>query len=119
MEFLQSILIIVQLVAALGVIVLVLLQQGKGADMGAAFGSGSSGSIFGASGSSNFLSRTTAILAAIFFVSTLGITFIGANKAKDAGVLSHPTVVTPKDASVATPPAPQEPVTPKDGTVPK
>ena len=119
MEFLQSILIIVQLVAALGVIVLVLLQQGKGADMGAAFGSGSSGSIFGASGSSNFLSRTTAILAAIFFVSTLGITFIGANKAKDAGVLSAPSAAAPKDAPAAAPAAPQESVTPKDGTVPK
>ena len=116
MEFLQSVLIVVQLVAALGVIILVLLQQGKGADMGAAFGSGSSGSIFGAAGSSNFLSRTTAVLATIFFLSTLGITFIGANKAKDAGVLSAPVTTAPKEAPVT---APQEPSAPKDGAVPK
>lgn len=119
MELLQSILIVVQIIAALGVIVLVLLQQGKGADMGAAFGSGSSGSIFGASGSSNFLSRATAILAAIFFISTLAITFIGANKAKDAGVLSAPVSAVPKDEPAVAPAAPQAPVVPKDGSVPK
>ncbi len=54
----------------------VLLQHGKGADMGAAFGSGSSGSLFGAAGSANFLSRTTAVLAAVFFVSSLGLTYL-------------------------------------------
>ncbi|MEY3943220.1 MAG: hypothetical protein RLZZ133_910, partial [Pseudomonadota bacterium] len=70
-----NLLIIVQVVSALAIIVLVLLQQGKGADMGAAFGSGSSGSVFGASGSSNFLSRATAVLAAIFFTTTLGLSY--------------------------------------------
>jgi len=119
MEFLQSVLFVVQLVTALGIIVLVLLQQGKGADMGAAFGSGSSGSIFGASGSSNFLSRTTAILATVFFLSTLGITYLGANKAKDAGVLSAPVTTVPKDAPATAPAAPQESAAPKDGAVPK
>ncbi|MGA0993058.1 MAG: preprotein translocase subunit SecG, partial [Burkholderiaceae bacterium] len=72
MPWYTNLLIIVQVVSALAIIVLVLLQQGKGADMGAAFGSGSSGSVFGASGSSNFLSRTTAILAAVFLTTTLG-----------------------------------------------
>ena len=64
--WLATLLTIVQVVAALGVIILVLIQHGKGADMGAAFGSGSSGSLFGATGSANFLSRTTAALAAVF-----------------------------------------------------
>lgn len=79
MAWLSGLLNILQVVSALGIIVLVLLQQGKGADMGAAFGSGSSGSVFGASGSANFLSRTTAILAVVFFTSTLGLSFL-ANK---------------------------------------
>tara|TARA_E500000331_G_scaffold331956_1_gene354746 strand:- start:733 stop:1104 length:372 start_codon:yes stop_codon:yes gene_type:complete len=73
---LYTILITAQLISALVTIALVLLQQGKGADMGAAFGSGSAGSFFGASGSANFLSRTTAITATIFFSSTLGLAYI-------------------------------------------
>jgi len=65
-----------------------LLQHGKGADMGAAFGSGASGSLFGASGSANFLSRTTAVLATVFFCSTLALTYLGSYHAKpSAGVL--------------------------------
>ena len=67
MEWLKTLLMVVQIISAIGIIGLVLVQQGKGADMGAAFGSGASGSIFGATGSSNFLSRTTGILAAVFF----------------------------------------------------
>jgi preprotein translocase subunit SecG len=66
-----------QLLAALTMIGLVLIQHGKGADMGASFGSGASGSLFGAAGSANFLSRTTAILAAVFFLSSLGLTWFG------------------------------------------
>ncbi len=76
MALLYTILITAQLISALVTIALVLLQQGKGADMGAAFGSGSAGSFFGASGSANFLSRTTAITATIFFSSTLGLAYI-------------------------------------------
>ncbi len=71
---------------AVAIVVLVLLQQGKGADMGAAFGSGASGTLFGARGSASFLSRTTAILAALFFLNSLALTyFSGAsdNKKKD------------------------------------
>ena len=63
----NTIAIVLQILSALGVILLVLLQHGKGADMGAAFGSGASGSLFGASGSANFLSHATAVLAAVFF----------------------------------------------------
>jgi len=68
--------VVLQVLSALGVIVLVLLQHGKGADMGAAFGSGASGSLFGATGSANFLSRTTAVLATVFLVTTLGLAFV-------------------------------------------
>ncbi len=67
----------VQMLAALGMIGLILLQHGKGADMGAAFGSGASGSLFGASGSANFLSRATAVLATLFFVCTLLLAYFG------------------------------------------
>src|SRR5512144_1625755 len=77
MAFFESFLLVVHLVIAVAVCGLVLLQHGKGADMGAAFGSGSSGSLFGAAGSANFLSRTTAILAAVFFASSLGLTYLG------------------------------------------
>ena len=88
--YLKTLIIVVQLLSALGVIGLVLLQHGKGADMGAAFGSGASGSLFGATGSANFLSRTTAILAALFFASTLALTYIGSYKSKaTAGVLGE------------------------------
>src|SRR5919206_4575101 len=67
----EILILVFHILAAAGVIGLVLLQHGKGADMGAAFGSGASGSLFGATGSANFLSRTTAILAAVFFACTL------------------------------------------------
>ena len=71
MNSLQNLVVIVQVISALAIIALVLLQHGKGADMGAAFGSGASGSLFGATGSSNFMSKSTGVAAAIFFASTL------------------------------------------------
>lgn len=77
MAILKTLLMIAQVLSALGVIGLVLLQHGKGADVGAAFGSGASGSLFGATGSANFLSRTTAVLATLFFVCTLALTLLG------------------------------------------
>ena len=85
MAFFESFLLVVHLIVAVVVCGLVLLQHGKGADMGAAFGSGSSGSLFGAAGSANFLSRTTAVLAAVFFASSLGLTYLGSlhSPAKD------------------------------------
>ena len=111
MEWLKTLLIVVQVISAFAVIVLVLLQQGKGADMGAAFGSGSSGSLFGASGNANFLSHTTAIFAVIFFVCTIGITWIGGKKEVAPGVLSG--TVAPAPAAVAEPVAPsQDPTKP-------
>ena len=71
MQMLMSVAVIIQIIAAVAVIILVLLQHGKGADMGAAFGAGASGSLFGASGSANFLSRSTAVAATIFFCAPL------------------------------------------------
>ena len=83
---------IVHLVVAASVIGLVLLQHGKGADMGAAFGSGSSGSLFGATGSANFLSRTTAVLAALFFMTSLGLAYFGLQQHKPTSVLDRAAV---------------------------
>ncbi|MFO7189439.1 MAG: preprotein translocase subunit SecG [Pseudomonadota bacterium] len=76
MTFWHTLLLVVHVLAALGIVVLVLLQQGKGAEVGAAFGSGASGSLFGAAGSANFLSRTTAILAVVFFLTSLGLAYV-------------------------------------------
>ena len=77
MTLLLNALLVVQILTALVMIGLILIQHGKGADMGAAFGSGSSGSLFGASGSANFLSRSTSVLAAVFFVCTLALAYFG------------------------------------------
>jgi preprotein translocase subunit SecG len=83
---------IVHVIVAVAVIALVLLQHGKGADMGAAFGSGSSGSLFGATGSANFLSRSTAILATLFFLTSLGLAYFGLQQHKPASVLDRTAV---------------------------
>ncbi len=74
-------------ILAIILIVLVLLQHGKGADMGAAFGSGSAGSLFGASGSANFLSRSTAIVATLFFISSMSLTYLSANQTKGESIM--------------------------------
>jgi preprotein translocase subunit SecG len=83
------------------------MQHGKGADMGAAFGSGASGSLFGAVGSANFLSRTTAILATIFFLTSIGLTFFGTLHGKPQGVMEQgvmeKTVPPPKASDVPAP----------------
>ncbi len=84
----QTLVLVFHILAAVGIVVLVLLQHGKGADMGAAFGSGSAGSLFGSAGASNFLSRTTAVLAAVFFATSLGLTYFTAST-KSSGVLQH------------------------------
>jgi preprotein translocase subunit SecG len=106
MLYFKTLIIVVQLLSALGIIGLVLLQHGKGADMGAAFGSGASGSLFGATGSANFLSRSTAVLAAVFFVTTLALTYIGAYHAKpSAGVLGTAATTAPAPNAPAVSPA--------------
>lgn len=80
-QMLQTVVIVVHLLVAIGVVVLVLLQQGKGADAGASFGSGASATVFGSQGSSTFLSRFTAILAGVFFVTSLGLAFFATQQA--------------------------------------
>jgi preprotein translocase subunit SecG len=80
MNVLFNLIVVLQVLSALAIIGLVLVQHGKGADMGAAFGSGASGSLFGASGSSNFLSKSTAVAAAVFFASTLALAYFGTNR---------------------------------------
>ena len=102
-----TVVLIVHVIAALGIIGLVLLQHGKGADMGAAFGSGSSGSLFGATGSANFLSRTTAILAAVFFVTSLLLAYLATHRVRapeSGGVMDVPVQSAPAtDATVSVP----------------
>jgi len=129
MPLLETILVVVQVLVAVALCGLILLQHGKGADMGAAFGSGSSGSLFGAAGSANFLSRSTSILAAVFFLTSLGLTYLGATHAKSGlqqGVMQDtpatkapdgavPSPAVPAPAPTGTPPAP----TSKAGDVPK
>jgi|688.fasta_scaffold187506_3 preprotein translocase subunit SecG len=119
MELLKTILVVLQIITAIGVITLVLIQQGKGADMGAAFGGGSSGGLFGAAGSANFLSRVTAVFATIFFLSTLGITFFSSTKSQNAGVLSGtsaPVVAPAAEVPAPATPAPGSPTAPVTGS---
>ncbi len=87
---------IVHVVTAVVLIGLVLMQHGKGADMGAAFGTGSAGSLFGSSGSANFLSRSTAIAATIFFVTSLSLTYIYAHPTQQQGVMDRVNAVDTK-----------------------
>ena len=102
MNVFLTILLAVQMLAALGMIGLILVQHGKGADMGAAFGSGGSGSLFGASGSANFLSRTTGVLAAVFFVCTLLLAYFGNLRPTESGsVLERAAVTAPVPAPAA------------------
>lgn len=87
----EIVLLVTHVLAALGIIGFVLLQHGKGADVGAAFGSGSAGSVFGSSGSANFLSRATAVLALVFFMTSLGLTYFSSRKSDTRGVMAdHP-----------------------------
>ena len=105
MQMLMSVAIVVQIIAAIAVIILVLLQHGKGADLGAAFGAGASGSLFGATGSANFLSRSTAVAATVFFCATIAITLGAFQKSTDkkaGGVLG--TVTTEQTAEGAATP---------------
>lgn len=110
-----SVLLVVHIFVGLAVIGLVLLQHGKGADMGAAFGSGASGSLFGASGSANFLSRTTAILAAVFFLTSLGLTYVASSKPRTSGsVMDAVTIEQPAAPAAAEVPAPPQDSKTKD-----
>src|ERR1700752_2440497 len=106
MNYVETLLLVVHLIVAAVVCGFVLMQHGKGADMGAAFGSGSSGSLFGAAGSANFLSRTTAILATVFFLTSIGLTFFGTLHGKPQGLMEQGVmekmVPAPKASDVPT-----------------
>ncbi len=97
-KMLETVIVVLHLLGAIGVVVLVLLQQGKGADAGASFGSGASATVFGSQGSSTFLSKVTAILATAFFITSLGLGYLANEKAE---VLSQ--VGLPDPAVLETP----------------
>lgn len=112
MSFLMNVLVVVQLLSAVVMIGLILVQHGKGADAGAAFGSGGSGSasLFGASGGANFLSRTTAVLATLFLGSTLVLSYMGHQRPVSSGsILEQAQTVAPATATPAA--AEQKPAT--------
>lgn len=105
MNFVLTTILTVQMIAAIAMVGLILVQHGKGADMGAAFGSGGSGSLFGASGSANFLSRTTAVTATIFFVATLALAYFGnLRPTTSISVLESAAVAPASAVSAALPP---------------
>ena len=111
----------VQMLSALAMIGLILIQHGKGADMGAAFGSGGSGSLFGATGGANFLSRTTAVLAAVFFVCTLLLAYFSNVRPASSGSVLEGVAVTapaPANASPAAQIPGNEPTAKTDNSVP-
>ena len=107
MQIVTTLLVAVQMLSALIMIGLILVQHGKGADMGAAFGSGNSGSLLGVSGSANFMSRATAVLAAVFFVCTLGLAYFsgvrptGVNSVLEKAATSAPAPAAAASASGA------------------
>ena len=107
MNIVLNVILAVQMLSALVMVGLILVQHGKGADMGAAFGSGGSGSLFGASGSANFLSRTTAVLATVFFVATLSLAYFGnLRTTAPASVLEGPAAAVPTGAPSGAPSSP-------------
>ena len=107
MDFWFTVILIVDVVVALFIIGLVLLQHGKGADVGAAFGSGASGSLFGASGSANFLSRTTAALAVVFFLTTFVLAYLVTHKPRVGGGVMDTVKEQPQPAQQQQVPASQ------------
>ena len=135
MSMTLTIFLVVQVLSALSIIVLVLLQQGKGADMGSSFGSGSAGSLFGASGAANFLSRTTKWAAVVFFAATIGLGYLGHHRTAtpvsegvmqnfDPSVPQVPGAAPSSESSVPQAPAaqaevPQVPATTESSAVPE
>jgi len=109
MTLVLNLILVVQILSAMAMVGLILLQHGKGADMGASFGSGASGSLFGATGSANFLSRSTAAAATIFFVCTLALAYFGTRPADSGGGVMGELAgktLAPQGAPAASKPAP-------------
>ena len=113
----RDIILVIDVLSAMGLVVLVLLQQGKGADMGAAFGAGASQTLFGARGSTNFLSRTTAILATVFFLSNMALAWVATREQKETASITR-SVTETAPAPVA-PAVPSVPAPDKVPEVPK
>ena len=109
-SFWFSLLLVVHIIVGCAVIGFVLLQHGKGADMGAAFGSGASGSLFGSSGSANFLSRTTGVLAAVFFVTSLALSYFASGAHESAPRSLMESVAVPAEAASSAVPVPSQEV---------
>jgi len=99
----ESLVWVVHIIVAVSLIALVLLQHGKGADMGAAFGGGSAGSLFGSTGSANFLSRSTAVLATMFFLTSMTLAYFGLQEHKLKSVLDRTTVPVTSTTQPAAP----------------
>ena len=123
MSWMFNLLLVVQILSSLAIISLVLLQQGKGADMGSAFGSGSAGSLFGATGAANFMSRATKWAAVVFFISTIGLAYVAnrGNMGQDTGIMQNFTQtapVAPPAGSAVPGVAPTAPVVPVAPAVP-
>ncbi len=104
----RDIILVIDVLSAVGLVVLVLLQQGKGADMGAAFGAGASQTLFGARGSTNFLSRTTAILATVFFLSNMALAWVATRDQKEAASVVRSVTETAPAPVVPAVPAPEK-----------
>jgi preprotein translocase subunit SecG len=121
MEHWLTLVIVLHVLIALAIIGLVLLQHGKGADMGSGFGGGASGSLFGATGSANFLSRATAVLATVFFVTSLGLAYLASSRPKAEGgtVMDAAKTAPAKPAAEAPTPAATEPTGSKARDVPQ
>jgi len=120
MDFWIKVLLAGHVVIALGIIGLVLLQHGKGADMGSGFGGGASSSLFGATGSANFLSRTTAVLATVFFLSSLGLAYLATNKPTASGGVMEAVKEQPTERKLpADVPVPKESAPPQGSTTKK
>ena len=100
----ETLVLVIHVLAALVLVGLVLLQHGKGADVGAAFGSGSAGSVFGSAGSANFLSRATAVLATVFFLTSMGLTYFSTQKTDHKGVMAAPPASQDKSLPEQIPP---------------
>jgi preprotein translocase subunit SecG len=112
MSWLQPLAVVVHVLLAFGIIALVLLQRGKGADAGAGFGAGASGTVFGARGSASFLSRTTAVLATLFFLSSLALSYLFSHGAVPTSVMDRVATEQTQPADVATTTgAPEAPAT--------
>ena len=106
MNWVQTLAVVFHVLLAFGIVGLVLLQRGKGADAGAGFGAGASGTVFGARGSANFLSRTTAVLATLFFVSSLGLSYLFSHGPVSTSVMDRVATQQPAPAPTAGVPAP-------------